>query len=111
MLFATLDIKPRTESEVEPDVSEGSDMGTCTAGIASQQRTQQQSVGSSNNEQVQPVFFVLQRILPVMQAIVEKWYTDTHVMQVCCSLKLFRFIIIMIRGLKLLEDLVSLQIL
>lgn len=85
MLFATLDIKPRTENEVEPDVSEGSDMGTCSTAIASQQRTQQQSLGSSNNEQVQPVFFVLQRILPVMQAIVEKWYTDTHVMQAVCS--------------------------
>jgi hypothetical protein len=82
MLFATLDIKPRTENETEPDVSEGSDVGTCTTTVASQQRTQQQSVGVGNSEQVQPVFFVLQRILPVMQVIVEKWYVDTHVMQV-----------------------------
>lgn len=89
MLFATLDIKPRTENEIEPDVSEGSDMGTCTTTTASQQRTQQQSVGSGNSEQVQPVFFVLQRILPVMQAVVEKWYTDAHVMQVCSSLSSF----------------------
>jgi hypothetical protein len=79
MLFATLDIKPRTENETEPDVSEGSDMGTS---ITAQQKTQQQSTGSGSGEQVQPVFFVLQRILPVMLAIVEKWYADTHVIQV-----------------------------
>ncbi|XP_069674561.1 importin-13 isoform X2 [Periplaneta americana] len=85
MLFATLDIKPRTENETEPDVSEGSDMGTSTTTVATQPRTQQQSSASGNNDQVQPVFLVLQRILPVMQAIVEKWYTDTHVMQAVCS--------------------------
>jgi hypothetical protein len=82
MLFATLDIKPRMENETEPDVSEGSDMGTSATAVATQQRTQQQSGGSGSNEQVQPVFFVLQRILPVMQAVVEKWYSDTHVIQV-----------------------------
>ncbi|XP_021934017.1 importin-13 isoform X2 [Zootermopsis nevadensis] len=82
MLFATLDIKPRSENDTEPDVSEGSDMGTS---ITTQQRTQQQSTGSGSGEQVQPVFFVLQRILPVTLAIVEKWYADAHVIQVVCS--------------------------
>jgi hypothetical protein len=79
MLFSTLDIKPQAESETGPDVLEGSEMGTS---IITQQRTQQQSSGSGNSEQVQPVFWVLQRILPVMLVIVEKWYADTHVIQV-----------------------------
>ena len=79
MLFATLDIKPRAENETEPDVSEGSDMGTPV--VTTQQRPQQTgTVG--NGDQVQPVFLVLQRILPVMQAIVDKWYSDAHIIQV-----------------------------
>lgn len=82
MLFATLDIKPRTENETEPDVSEGSDMGICTT---VQQKIPQQSAASGSNEQVQPVFFVLQRILPVVHATIDKWYADTHVVQAVCS--------------------------
>ncbi|KAJ9589083.1 hypothetical protein L9F63_017628 [Diploptera punctata] len=82
MLFATLDIKPRTENETEPDVSEGSDMGTPV--VTTQQRPQQ-TAALGNGEQVQPVFLVLQRILPVMQAIVDKWYSDTHITQALCS--------------------------
>jgi hypothetical protein len=91
MLFATLDIKPRTENETEPDVSEGSDMGTCTT---VQQKTPQQSAAPGSNEQVQPVFFVLQRILPVMHATIDKWYADTHIVQVWSNILFFQLIVV-----------------
>jgi hypothetical protein len=87
MLFATLDIKPRTENETESDDSEGSDMGTST--------TVQQKSGS--NEQLQPVYFVLERILPVMRVIIIKWYADTHIVQVGSDKLLFHFLIVIIR--------------
>jgi hypothetical protein len=83
MLFATLDVKSRTESETEPDVSEGPDMGTSA--------TVQQSSASGSSEQVQPVFFVLQQILPLLHATISKWYADTHVVQVGSNKLLFHF--------------------
>lgn len=68
MLFATLDTRPCLDEEL--DVSEGSSEGLLPSPTARRQG------------EPQPVFLVLQRVLPVLDSVAAAWGNDLHVMDV-----------------------------